>query len=108
MRVGGALTRATPRPQGIRHLFRLVQGGQGVFGIAVGRVWQEVEGTLAHLPSEEAPAEDIVTHPGDELAERRSLFAGRNMPRGTGSTMPAYPASTTMEGLPRAVEVLSR
>jgi DNA-binding transcriptional MerR regulator len=30
----------------------LVQGGQGVFGIAVGRVWREVEGELASLPSE--------------------------------------------------------
>ena len=30
----------------------LVQGGQGVFGIAVGRVWREVEGELAQLPSE--------------------------------------------------------
>ena len=30
----------------------LVQGGQGVFGIAVGRVWREVEGTLAELPAE--------------------------------------------------------
>ena len=34
----------------------LVQGGQGVFGIAVGRVWREVEGELASLPSER-PAE---------------------------------------------------
>ena len=32
----------------------LVQGGQGVFGIAVGRVWREVEGSLAALPSEHA------------------------------------------------------
>ena len=32
----------------------LVQGGQGVFGIAVGRVWREVEGALAQLPSERA------------------------------------------------------
>ena len=30
----------------------LVQGGQGVFGIAVGRVVREVEGSLAVLPSE--------------------------------------------------------
>lgn len=44
----------------------LVQGGQGVFGIAVGRVWREVEGTLAELPTERL--ED--TH--DELAERRA------------------------------------
>ena len=32
----------------------LVQGGQGVFGIAVGRVWREVEGSLAALPGERA------------------------------------------------------
>ncbi|MDO5710618.1 MAG: MerR family transcriptional regulator [Micrococcales bacterium] len=30
----------------------LLQGGQGVFGIAVSRVWREVEGDLAHLPTE--------------------------------------------------------
>ena len=30
----------------------LLQGGQGVFGIAVGRVWREVEGSLAKLPLE--------------------------------------------------------
>src|SRR5271165_5336076 len=29
----------------------LLQGGQGVFGIALGRVWQEVEGNLAELPA---------------------------------------------------------
>ena len=51
----------------------LVQGGQGVFGIAVGRVWREVEGTLSTLPAEQ-PAEptagpEAVLH--DELAERR-------------------------------------
>ena len=48
----------------------LVQGGQGVFGIAVGRVWREVEGQLAQLPSErpEQPGEEQA---GDELAARR-------------------------------------
>ena len=35
----------------------LLQGGQGVFGIALGRVWQEVEGTLADLPAERAEDE---------------------------------------------------
>lgn len=45
----------------------LVQGGQGVFGIAVGRVWQEVEGSLSHLPSEAT----IENDPMDELAQRR-------------------------------------
>ena len=48
----------------------LVQGGQGVFGIAVGRVWREVEGSLAELPGER-PGEEPSDHPDDELASRR-------------------------------------
>src|SRR5689334_10800881 len=34
----------------------LVHGGQGVFGIALGRVWRDIEGTLAELPAERAEA----------------------------------------------------
>ena len=49
----------------------LVQGGQGVFGIAVGRVWREVEGELAELPSERTEDEAPAAHPGDELTARR-------------------------------------
>jgi DNA-binding transcriptional MerR regulator len=49
----------------------LVQGGQGVFGIALGRVWREVEGELASLPSERAEDETVAAHPGDELIARR-------------------------------------
>ena len=30
----------------------LVRGGQGVFGIAIGQVWTDVEATLTHLPTE--------------------------------------------------------
>jgi DNA-binding transcriptional MerR regulator len=49
----------------------LVQGGQGVFGIAIGRVVTEVEGSLAELPAERAER-DIAAAPGaDELAARR-------------------------------------
>ncbi|HMG29206.1 MAG TPA: MerR family transcriptional regulator [Jiangellaceae bacterium] len=48
----------------------LVQGGQGVFGIAVGRVWREVEATLVEMPGER-PGEEPGEHPGDELAVRR-------------------------------------
>jgi DNA-binding transcriptional MerR regulator len=32
----------------------LLAGGQGVFGVALGRIWQEIDGTLAELPGEEA------------------------------------------------------
>ncbi len=54
----------------------LLQGGQGVFGIALGRVWREVEGDLAVLPA--VRAEDglvAVAEDGsgfqDDLAKRR-------------------------------------
>ncbi len=46
----------------------LLQGGQGVFGIAIGGVWREIEGSLAQLPSERAIEVD---HTNDELASRR-------------------------------------
>src|SRR5690625_458237 len=47
----------------------LVQGGQGVFGIAVGRVWREVEGSLAELPTERAERGGAQVE--DELSKRR-------------------------------------
>jgi DNA-binding transcriptional MerR regulator len=50
----------------------LLQGGQGVFGIALGRVWREVEGELAALPSERPDDETPAAHPGDELTSRRA------------------------------------
>ena len=52
----------------------LLQGGQGVFGIAVGRVWREVEGSLAELPSERADDESTaaVSDARDELSARRA------------------------------------
>lgn len=51
----------------------LVQGGQGVFGIALGGVWHELEGTLSALPTERAEIErDVVAADArDELALRR-------------------------------------
>jgi DNA-binding transcriptional MerR regulator len=69
----------------------LLQGGQGVFGIAVGRVWREVEGSLAELPSERPEPEPSSAemsglsgstasggngHPADELARRRARRTG--------------------------------
>ncbi|MDR0365691.1 MAG: MerR family transcriptional regulator [Bifidobacteriaceae bacterium] len=52
-------------------VFDLVQGGQGVFGIAVSRVWREVEGSLAELPSERSATTSQAAAPVDELAARR-------------------------------------
>ncbi len=48
----------------------LLQGGQGVFGIAVGGVWKEIEGSLYELPSEKAEV-DQSDDANDELAARR-------------------------------------
>src|SRR5690625_3078325 len=50
----------------------LVQGGQSVFGIAVGRVWREVENNLAEFPVERVTDEEAPAVPGDELAQRRA------------------------------------
>jgi hypothetical protein len=52
----------------------LLQGGQGVFGIAIGGVWREIEGSLAELPSERT-AEEPSLHADDELAARRRARA---------------------------------
>jgi DNA-binding transcriptional MerR regulator len=60
----------------------LLQGGQGVFGIALGRVWREVEGDLAMLPAVRAEDGFVAIDPDgsygpgspaghDDLAKRR-------------------------------------
>lgn len=51
----------------------LLAGGQGVFGIALGGVWREVEGSLSELPTERADGHDgdSESHANDELAARR-------------------------------------
>ena len=54
----------------------LLQGGQGVFGIALGRDWREVEGDLAVLPAVRAEDGFVAVVPGsdaarDDLAKRR-------------------------------------
>jgi DNA-binding transcriptional MerR regulator len=59
----------------------LLQGGQGVFGIALGRVWREVEGTLAELPAEKTSdtrgvGGSATTAASDDLANRRARRTG--------------------------------
>ena len=50
----------------------LLQGGQGVFGIAISKVWTEVEGSLATLQGENPADGSIVANlTTDELSERR-------------------------------------
>lgn len=56
----------------------LLAGGQGVFGIAIGRVWQEIEGSLSQLPSDQSEyavsdsdIDTAATQGSDELSMRR-------------------------------------
>ncbi|NBO25382.1 MAG: MerR family transcriptional regulator [Actinobacteria bacterium] len=56
----------------------LLAGGQGVFGIAIGRVWQEIEGSLSQLPSDQSEyavndsdISETGTQGNDELSMRR-------------------------------------
>lgn len=49
----------------------LLRGGQAVFGIALGVVVQEVEGSLADLPQDLDSTNDLVTA-NDELSLRRA------------------------------------
>jgi DNA-binding transcriptional MerR regulator len=61
----------------------LLQGGQGVFGIAISGAFKEIQGSLSHLPAEPAGAASPAGEPapeapegsggvGDELAARRA------------------------------------
>jgi DNA-binding transcriptional MerR regulator len=54
----------------------LLQGGQGVFGIAIGGAFKEIQGSLSHLPAEPSvPAEPVAAAaaapPADDAAEVR-------------------------------------
>ena len=52
----------------------LLQGGQGVFGIAVGVVWRDVESSLSELHGERVDTGETLVgqNPADELARRRN------------------------------------
>ncbi|GAB7187540.1 MerR family transcriptional regulator [Kitasatospora sp. Ki12] len=52
----------------------LLKGGQGVFGIAVGAVWRELELTLGRLHAERTDTGETLVgqDPADELAQRRN------------------------------------
>jgi DNA-binding transcriptional MerR regulator len=54
----------------------LLQGGQGVFGIAIGGVWREIEGSLSDLPSEKAGHEEAPPTTDELSARRRAKATG--------------------------------
>lgn len=48
----------------------LLNGGQGMFAIALGGVWRDLEGSLAQLPTERARETPVIVS-DDELSRRR-------------------------------------
>lgn len=50
----------------------LLQGGQGVFGIAIGGAFKEIQGSLAHLPAEPGAETPAPAAYDDELSARRA------------------------------------
>jgi DNA-binding transcriptional MerR regulator len=50
----------------------LLQGGQGVFGIAVKGAMREISGTIHEFPAERADGGEIETAEPDELTQRRN------------------------------------
>ena len=70
----------------------LLQGGQGVFGIAIGGVWNEIEGTLAELPSR-------AHRRGRGRARRRRR--ARRSPRGPQDQLSSTPTSRDSARRPR-------
>lgn len=55
----------------------LLQGGQGVFGIAVSGAMRELTGTIADFPAERADGGESDPNPEDELASRRKNRVSR-------------------------------
>lgn len=51
----------------------LLRGGQGMFGIALGGVWRDIEGTLQSLPAERS--DEVRPQVDDELSRRRQARA---------------------------------
>ncbi|WP_067894457.1 MerR family transcriptional regulator [Nocardia vaccinii] len=55
----------------------LLQGGQGVFGIAVSGAMRELTGAIAAFPAERAESHTASERPEDELAFRRKVRENR-------------------------------
>ena len=77
----------------------LLQGGQGVFGIAIGGVWREIEGSLADLPSERTAEAE-----GERLQRRaRRASQGPRRPADQAGRAGSFvPADNPVRESPRA------
>lgn len=58
-------------------VFDLLQGGQGVFGIAIGGAMRELAGSISEFPAETVSEDAVVEVVEDELAARRRARSSR-------------------------------
>jgi DNA-binding transcriptional MerR regulator len=76
--------------------------GQAVFGIAVGRVWADTEGDLAHLPGDQRVAGEVVAREEAEAAEPEAdvgeVAVAEAAVAESGGAVPARPASQGNQG----------
>jgi hypothetical protein len=61
----------------------VLSNGQAVFGIAVGRVWADTEGDLAHLPGEAPAGGTAAANAPPAVAEGAAGVPPRAAPQGT-------------------------
>jgi DNA-binding transcriptional MerR regulator len=73
----------------------LLQGGQGVFGIALSHVWREVEGKLATLPAERTGSDSA---PGSGLASGAASGSGSGSGSGPDDKAADEPADASAPG----------
>lgn len=52
----------------------LLRGGQGMFAIALGGVWRDIEGTLSQLPTERAEEHPVDSLERDDAARQRPML----------------------------------
>ena len=69
----------------------LLQGGQGVFGIALGRVWQEVEGSARRAARRSGLSEDPARQWPACTGRHRRRLARRTAPAGPAIAATSWP-----------------
>ena len=73
--------------------------GQAVFGIAVGRVWADTEGDLAHLPGDQAEADD-----GPVAGTAAAEASGGAVAEASGGTVAEAPGGVPPPAAPQGTQ----
>jgi DNA-binding transcriptional MerR regulator len=74
--------------------------GQAVFGIAVGRVWADTEGDLAHLPGDQPAGDEVATAagPAAEASVPKGPVAEASVPQAAADAAGGLPPRAAPQG----------